>query len=70
MPTTVKKLRVIVTRRLPDVVETRMRELFDAQLNTEDRLLTQAELIEAAKTTSTWIPRATGASSSPTRRVC
>ena len=59
MPTTVKKLRVIVTRRLPDVVETRMRELFDAQLNTEDRLLTQAELIEAAKTADVLVPTVT-----------
>ncbi len=27
---------VIVTRKLPDVVETRMRELFDARLNVDD----------------------------------
>ena len=30
-----KKPVVIVTRRLPDLVETRMRELFDARLNLE-----------------------------------
>jgi glyoxylate reductase len=28
---------VIVTRKLPDLVETRMRELFDARLNLDDR---------------------------------
>jgi hypothetical protein len=28
-----KKPLVVVTRKLPDVVETRMRELFDARLN-------------------------------------
>ena len=28
---------IIVTRKLPDVVETRLRELFDARLNIEDR---------------------------------
>ena len=27
---------VIVTRKLPDVIETRMMELFDARLNTDD----------------------------------
>jgi len=27
---------VIVTRRLPDAIETRMKELFDARLNHED----------------------------------
>jgi glyoxylate reductase len=31
-----KKLKVVVTRRLPDPVETRLRELFDAELNETD----------------------------------
>jgi hypothetical protein len=31
------KPSVIVTRRLPDAIETRMRELFDVRLNAEDR---------------------------------
>ena len=31
-----KKTLVIVTRKLPEAVETRMRELFDARLNVED----------------------------------
>ena len=45
-----KKLLVVVTRKLPDRVETRMRELFDARLNHEDRPMSQAQLVEAAKT--------------------
>ena len=28
-----RKLKVVLTRRLPDTVETRLRELFDAELN-------------------------------------
>ena len=35
-----KKPLVIVTRKLPDSVETRMRELFDAQLNLDDKPMT------------------------------
>ena len=45
-----KKPRVVVTRRLPDSVETRMRELFDAQLNLTDEKMSQEALIEAVKT--------------------
>src|SRR5262249_49129682 len=32
----VRKPKVVVTRKLPDPVETRMRELFDAELNIDD----------------------------------
>ncbi len=39
---TKKKPLVVVTRRLPDLVETRMRELFDARLNLEDKPMSQA----------------------------
>ena len=31
-----KRPRVYITRKLPDAVETRMRELFDAELNVDD----------------------------------
>ena len=34
---TKKKPLVVVTRKLPDAVETRMRELFDARLNVDDQ---------------------------------
>ena len=37
-----KKPLVIVTRKLPEAVETRMRELFDARLNLDDSPMTAA----------------------------
>jgi glyoxylate reductase len=54
-----KKPLVIVTRRLPDVVETRMRELFNAQLNIDDKQMTQAQLLEAVKTAEVLVPTVT-----------
>jgi len=54
-----KKPLVIVTRRLPDSVETRMRELFDARLNVDDHPLSQAELVEAVKTADVLVPTVT-----------
>jgi len=50
---------VIVTRKLPDVVETRLRELFDARLNLEDRPFSREELIEAVKTANVLVPTVT-----------
>ncbi|MFO7477792.1 MAG: D-glycerate dehydrogenase, partial [Methyloceanibacter sp.] len=50
---------VIVTRKLPDVVETRLRELFDARLNLDDKPFTREELIEAAKTANVLVPTVT-----------
>jgi glyoxylate reductase len=50
---------VIVTRKLPDVVETRLRELFDARLNLEDRPFLREELIEAVKTANVLVPTVT-----------
>ncbi|MEK9755102.1 MAG: D-glycerate dehydrogenase, partial [Rhodospirillaceae bacterium] len=41
--------RVVVTRKLPDPIETRMMELFDVQLNLDDQPMTKPELIEAVK---------------------
>ena len=54
-----KKPLVIVTRKLPDRVETRMRELFDARLNLDDKPMTQAELAEAVKTADVLVPTVT-----------
>src|SRR3546814_19155866 len=54
-----KKVRVIVTRRLPDVIETRMMELFDCRLNLEDRPMSQAQLIEAVKGAEVLVPPVT-----------
>ena len=45
-----QKPLVIVTRKLPDAIETRMMELFDARLNLDDQPMTPAELVEAVKT--------------------
>ncbi|MBT6094092.1 MAG: D-glycerate dehydrogenase [Rhodospirillaceae bacterium] len=42
--------RVVVTRKLPDPIETRMMELFDVQLNLDDEPMPKADLIEAVKT--------------------
>ena len=50
---------VVVTRKLPDSVETRMRELFDTRLNLDDKPMTQAELAEAAKTADVLVPTIT-----------
>ena len=43
-----RKPKVVVTRKLPESVETRMRELFDAELNLDDRPMTAQDLAEAA----------------------
>jgi len=59
MPTSPKKPVVIVTRKLPEAVETRMRELFDARLNVEDRPMSHAELAEAAKAAHVLVPTVT-----------
>ena len=53
------KTKVILTRRLPDSVETRMRELFDAVLNEFDQPFTQAQLIDAVKTADVLVPTVT-----------
>jgi len=42
-----RKPKVIVTRKLPDPVETRMRELFDAELNLTDEPMSRKQLIDA-----------------------
>jgi glyoxylate reductase len=54
-----KRPIVIVTRKLPDVIETRMMELFDARLNVDDRPMSQAELVEAAKDADVLVPTVT-----------
>ncbi len=54
-----KKPVVIVTRKLPDSVELRMRELFDARLNPEDKPMTTAQLAEAVKTADVLVPTVT-----------
>ncbi|MEX1204379.1 MAG: D-glycerate dehydrogenase, partial [Dongiaceae bacterium] len=50
---------VIVTRKLPDAIETRMMELFDVRLNLGDEPMTQAQLVEAAKGADVLVPTVT-----------
>jgi glyoxylate reductase len=50
---------VFVTRKLPDVVETRMMELFQTKLNADDHAMSKAELIEAVKTADVLVPTVT-----------
>jgi glyoxylate reductase len=42
-----KKPLVVVTRKLPEIIETRMMELFDTRLNVDDKPMSKAALIEA-----------------------
>ena len=58
-PATGKKPLVIVSRKLPDVVETRMRELFDARLNLDDKPMSASDLVEAVKTADVLVPTVT-----------
>ena len=57
MPT--KRLSVVVTRRLPPVVETRMTELFDVILRDPDRAMTREELAEAMRGADVLVPTIT-----------
>jgi len=50
---------VVVTRKLPDPIETRMMELFDARLNVDDRPMTKVELIEAVRVADVLVPTVT-----------
>ena len=54
-----KKPLVIVTRKLPEAIETRMMELFDTRLNEDDRPMSQADLIDAVKTADVLVPTVT-----------
>jgi glyoxylate reductase len=56
---TKKKPLVVITRKLPDPVETRMRELFDARLNVDDRPLGREELMEAVRDADVLVPTIT-----------
>ncbi len=54
-----KKPLVIVTRKLPDVVETRMCELFDARLNIDDKAMSRSELAAALASADVLVPTVT-----------
>jgi glyoxylate reductase len=55
----VRKPKVVVTRKLPDPVETRMRELFDTELNLEDTPLSGAALAAAMERADVLVPTIT-----------
>ena len=54
-----KRLSVVVTRRLPEVVETRMKELFDVELRGEDAPLTREQLVDAMQDADVLVPTVT-----------
>jgi glyoxylate reductase len=54
-----KKPLVIVTRKLPEAIETRMMELFDTRLNLDDTPLTQAQLVAAVQQADVLVPTIT-----------
>ncbi len=50
---------VIVTRRLPEVIEARMMELFETRLNDTDQPMTREQLREAMQTADVLVPTVT-----------
>jgi glyoxylate reductase len=55
----IRKPKVVVTRKLPDPVETRMRELFDTELNLEDAAMGAAALKAALGRAEVLVPTIT-----------
>ena len=53
------RLTVVVTRRLPPVVETRMKELFDVELRDPDTRMTRDELASAMQRADVLVPTLT-----------
>ena len=51
-----RSLKVVVTRKLPEPVETRMRELFDVELNLDDHIMSQDELVAAVQRADVLVP--------------
>jgi glyoxylate reductase len=54
-----QKSLVIVTRKLPDIIETRMMELFETRLNLADQPMTHADLVDAVKAADVLVPTVT-----------
>ena len=53
------KPKVILTRKLSDSVETRMRELFDAELSSDDQPLSTEQLVELMQRADVLVPTVT-----------
>jgi glyoxylate reductase len=60
-----RKPLVVVTRKLPDEIETRMCELFDARLNLSDGAMSSQDLVAAVKTADILVPTVTDRIDSP-----
>ncbi len=56
---TPQNVKVVVTRKLPDLVEARMRELFDVTLNASDAPMTRDQLTAAMRTATVLVPTVT-----------
>lgn len=54
-----KKLKVIVTRKLPDPVELRLKELFDVEFNNQDSPFSKAQLEDAVSRANVLVPTVT-----------
>ena len=54
-----QKPKVILTRKLPETTETRMRELFDTTLNHDDRAMSRKQFEAAVKTADVLVPTVT-----------
>ncbi len=54
-----KRLSVVVTRRLPDAVETRLSELFDVTLREDEGPMSKADLVQAMKGADVLVPTIT-----------
>ncbi|WP_146590120.1 2-hydroxyacid dehydrogenase [Puniceibacterium confluentis] len=54
-----KRLSVVVTRRLPDAVETRLSELFDTRLRTVDTPMSRSEMAAALQDADVLVPTVT-----------
>ena len=57
MPAT--RLNVVVTRRLPESVETRMKELFDVELRDPDTPMSRDDLASAMRRCDVLVPTIT-----------
>jgi glyoxylate reductase len=50
------KLSVVVTRRLPEAIETRLKELFDVELNDSDQPFSREQLVAAMQRADVLVP--------------
>ena len=54
-----KSVRVVLTRKLPEGIETRMRQLFDVEASETDRPFTREALVAAVQSTDVLVPTVT-----------